>query len=103
MLKGKAGAEKICAAMSALRAEGGGLFNDLSGVSDYLTGIGDLPRENVLRFEFNDGSWAAVRPSGTEPKLKLYFSVRGEDRQRAEQRQKTIRNALFVVIDKIKV
>ena len=103
VLKGKAGAEKICAAMSALRAEGGGLFDDIEHVSDYLTGIDDLPRENVLRFEFNDGSWAAVRPSGTEPKLKLYFSVRGEDRRSAEQRQKAIRNALFVVIDKIKV
>ena len=57
----------------------------------------------MLRFEFNDGSWAAVRPSGTEPKLKLYFSVRGEDRRSAEQRQKAIRNALFVIIDKIKV
>ena len=103
VLKGKAGAEKICAAMSALRAEGGGLFDDIEHVSDYLTGIDDLPRENVLRFEFNDGSWAAVRPSGTEPKLKLYFSVRGEDRRSAEQRQKAIRNALFVIIDKIKV
>lgn len=103
VLKGKAGAEKIRTAMSALRAEGGGLFDDIEHVSDYLTGIDDLPRENVLRFEFNDGSWAAVRPSGTEPKLKLYFSVRGEDRRSAEQRQKAIRNALFVIIDKIKV
>lgn len=100
VLKGKAGAEKIRTAMSALRAEGGGLFDDIEHVSDYLTGIDDLPRENVLRFEFTDGSWAAVRPSGTEPKLKLYFSVRGEDRRSAEQRQKAIRNAIFVVIDK---
>ena len=77
--------------------------NPCEFTDDYLTGIDDLPRENVLRFEFNDGSWAAVRPSGTEPKLKLYFSVRGEDRRNAEQRQKAIRNVLFVVIDKIKV
>lgn len=103
VLKGKAGAEKIQAAMRELRACGKALLPDIKSVSDYLAGIDGLPRENVLRFEFSDGSWAAARPSGTEPKLKFYFSVRGEDRRQAEERQKVIRNALFVVIDKINV
>ena len=35
----------------------------------------DLPKANVLRFHLEDGSTVAVRPSGTEPKIKYYFSV----------------------------
>ena len=61
---------------------------------DYSKGIDGLPKENVLRFDFKDGSWAAARPSGTEPKLKLYFSVKGENRAQAEERQKAVRNKL---------
>ncbi len=37
-----------------------------------------LPKSNVLYYELTDGSWVAVRPSGTEPKIKFYFGVSGE-------------------------
>ena len=80
---GKEGAEKIKASMDVFRSEGASLFDDISEIADYSKGIDDLPRENVLRFNFKDGSWAAVRPSGTEPKLKMYFSVKGENREQA--------------------
>lgn len=94
VLKGKEGAEKIQAAMKAMREDGENLFDDLETLLDYSKGIDDLPKENVLRFDFKDGSWAAARPSGTEPKLKLYFSVKGENKAQAEARQKLIRNKL---------
>ena len=94
VLKGKEGAEKIQSAMAAMRESGNELFDDLEILLDYSKGIDDLPKENVLRFDFKDGSWAAARPSGTEPKLKLYFSVKGENRAQAEERQKAIRNKL---------
>ena len=94
VLKGKEGAEKIQAAMKALRAEGETLFDDLDKLVDYSQGVDDLPKENVLLFNFRDGSWAAARPSGTEPKLKLYFSVKGENKDQASARQQLIRNKL---------
>lgn len=94
VLKGKEGAEKIQSAMTAMRESGETLFDDLDRLLDYSKGIDGLPKENVLRFDFKDGSWAAARPSGTEPKLKLYFSVKGESRAQAEERQRTIRDKL---------
>ncbi|MBQ3045913.1 MAG: phospho-sugar mutase [Clostridia bacterium] len=94
VLKGKEGAEKIQAAMAAMRECGETLFDDLEALLDYSKGIDGLPKENVLRFDFKDGSWAAARPSGTEPKLKLYFSVKGENAEKAQLRQKAVRDVL---------
>ncbi len=94
VLKGKEGAEKIQNAMKAMRESGEGLFDDLDKLLDYSKGIDGLPKENVLRFDFKDGSWAAARPSGTEPKLKLYFSVKGENRESAEKRKAEIQAVL---------
>lgn len=77
-LKGKDGAERIRAIMSAFRTAGETAFENVERVIDYAEGIGDLPKENVLKYIFENGSWLAVRPSGTEPKLKIYYSVRGD-------------------------
>ena len=90
VLKGKEGAEKIQASMQLLRENGTKAFDDLDDLKDYSKGIDGLPKENVLRFDFSDVSWAAARPSGTEPKLKLYFSVKGENSEVAMARQKAI-------------
>lgn len=95
VLKGKDGAEKIQSAMSAIRDKGKAIFADCSAFYDYSRGIGTLPKENALKFVFDDGSWAAVRPSGTEPKLKLYFSVRGENKQSADERINQIKSKLM--------
>ena len=43
-----------------------------SSKKDYSLGIDGLPKSNVLKFAFEDGSTMVVRPSGTEPKLKIY-------------------------------
>ena len=100
VLKGKEGAEKIQNAMKDLRETGDNLFEDLDVLLDYSKGIDDLPKENVLRFDFKDGSWTAVRPSGTEPKLKIYFSVKGDGKETAEMRKEVIHNKLTEIIMK---
>lgn len=83
-LKGKDGAQRICAIMSAFRTAGETAFENVSRVIDYAEGVGDLPKENVLKYIFENGSWLAVRPSGTEPKLKVYYSVRGNSFEAAK-------------------
>ncbi len=87
-LPGKDGVEKIGRLMETLRS---GTSGEICGrrilaVEDYLhsrktseTGAEDirLPKSNVLRYELDNGAWLAVRPSGTEPKLKIYVGVKG--------------------------
>lgn len=98
VLKGKEGAEKIKSAMEAFRQGGADALDGLKEVIDYSTGIDDLPKENVLRFNFTDGSWAAARPSGTEPKLKMYYSIKGSNKAEAEARQKSISEKLHAFV-----
>ncbi|MBQ9229349.1 MAG: phospho-sugar mutase [Eubacterium sp.] len=94
VLKGKDGAEKIQALMTAFRHTGTALFSDLREVIDYADGIADLPKENVLKYIFTDGSWMAVRPSGTEPKIKVYYSIVDTDKARAQVRLDAIRRVM---------
>ncbi|CEO12829.1 phosphoglucomutase [[Clostridium] sordellii] len=47
-------------------------------VKDYEKGIDGLPKSNVLKFILEHDSWIAIRPSGTEPKLKVYIGICGE-------------------------
>lgn len=97
VLKGKDGAEKIKKITQTLREKGATLFEGTEKVKefiDYSVGVADLPKENVLKYVFEGGSWSAVRPSGTEPKLKVYYSVCGKDRTDAEMRLKKIQGVL---------
>lgn len=48
-------------------------------IRDYKKGIENLPKSDVLKFILEDGSWIAVRPSGTEPKIKFYFGCNGDN------------------------
>ncbi len=98
VLKGKDGAEKIQQLMSEFRKTGRSLFNGVEKVIDYSEGVDDLPIENVLKFVWNDGSWLAVRPSGTEPKIKVYYSVRDESRENAHARLAEIREKIKNII-----
>jgi len=85
-LKGLDGVRKIQGIMEDWRtappAEVAGV--KVERVLDYLPGLDGLPPENVLKFMLADGSWFCLRPSGTEPKIKVYFAVRGRSREEAE-------------------
>jgi len=89
-LAGKEGLEKISNAMACLRSEVPGKFGDtvIKAVRDYKTGIKTdiktgnkemltLPKSDVLYFETGEGFWFCIRPSGTEPKIKIYYGVSG--------------------------
>ncbi len=102
-LKGKDGLEQIASMMTMLRQEGSPFENtaqiiDYSVPVDAEKGFGTLPTSNVLKYILKDGSWIAVRPSGTEPKIKIYYSVVGEDKAKAEDNfleiQETIQTKL---------
>ena len=75
VLKGIEGAQKIQSLMTEFRENGSKFFDGIKEVYDFSKGIADLPKENVLKYIFEDGSWLAIRPSGTEPKLKVYYSI----------------------------
>lgn len=97
-LKGKDGIEKINAMMSILRKECP--FTDVEKISDFNKttfeehGFETYPISNVLKYELKDGSWVAVRPSGTEPKIKIYYSIRGNDESDANVRFETVQNLI---------
>lgn len=74
---GSGGAAQMAQAMADLRANPPKAFGktEIVRVRDYLHGCDGLPASNVLYFELGGGSWVCVRPSGTEPKIKLYVNV----------------------------
>lgn len=78
-LKGLEGVTKIRSIMEDWRTHPPVELNgvQVSEVLDYSLGIQGLPRENVLKYVLADGSWFTLRPSGTEPKIKVYFAVKG--------------------------
>ena len=53
----------------------------ISKVIDYQNGIDDLPKSNVIKIIFEEGHSIVVRPSGTEPKIKIYFSLIGKSNE----------------------
>ena len=83
---GSAGFARMQSVMQALRA-GVASFGTrkVLRVLDYAEGLDGLPKSDVLKFILADGSTLVVRPSGTEPKLKLYLSVSAESREAAEK------------------
>lgn len=99
VLKGKDGAEKIQNLMVEFRNKGKELLPDIKEIVDFKDGIRDLPKENVLKYIFNDGSWMAVRPSGTEPKIKVYYSIVDPDKSNAKARLENIRQTISSIIN----
>ena len=99
VLKGKDGAEKIQNLMVEFRDKGTALLHDIKEIVDFKDGIRDLPKENVLKYIFNDGSWMAVRPSGTEPKIKVYYSIVDPDKSKAKARLEEIRQTISSIIN----
>lgn len=99
VLKGKDGAETIQNLMTSFRNKGTALFDGIEEVIDFSTGIRDLPKENVLKYIWKDGSWMAVRPSGTEPKIKVYYSIVDASKENAGKRLEIIRNEIKSIIN----
>lgn len=99
VLKGKDGAERIQSLMVTFREKGTSLLPDIKEIIDFKDGIRDLPKENVLKYILNDGSWIAVRPSGTEPKIKVYYSVVDPDKENAKLRLEKIRGIMGGIIN----
>lgn len=95
-LPGTDGQERIADIMDRLRAEQASEIGGLAvaEVKDYANGIDDLPKANVLKYFFADGGWMAVRPSGTEPKIKFYYSIKGESMEAAEEKVAALRNTV---------
>lgn len=79
-MKGKDGVAQIQGIMSDWRTNPPAEINGrkVAQVLDYSLGLDGLPKENVLKYVLDDQSWFCLRPSGTEPKIKVYFAVCGD-------------------------
>lgn len=99
VLKGIEGAQKIQSLMTEFRENGSKFFDNIKKVYDFSKGIADLPKENVLKYIFEDGSWLAIRPSGTEPKLKVYYSIQDKSRENAHARLDALKAHLHEIIN----
>lgn len=107
-LKGKDGAEQIANILEEFRSnppkEIAGIR--VTAVEDYKASIRkqlsngklnpiSLPKSNVLKYFLEDGSWFCVRPSGTEPKCKFYFAVKGSSLNESEQLVNNLQQAVM--------
>ena len=114
-LKGIEGLAKIQEIMNTLRdnapAEIGGY--KVTAVRDYKkdtitdTATGavkptGLPSSNVLYYEMTDGAWVCVRPSGTEPKVKFYYGVKGTSLADADEKSDAMGKAVLEMVDSMK-
>jgi phosphoglucomutase len=95
-LTGIEGVEQIKAIMKKFRTEK--LPLDIEKMLDYSEGIDSLPKSDVLKYFLKDGSWFAVRPSGTEPKIKFYFGVCGKSQEEAQTKSKALMDAICALI-----
>lgn len=95
------GKEKITEIMNTLRNSN--LKNiasyPIKEIQDYLIGYKNFPKNNVLRFVLEDGSFIAIRPSGTEPKYKIYFSITETTKEKALNKFNAIENELNKLIN----
>ena len=60
-----------------------------------------LPSSNVLYYDLEDGAWICVRPTGTEPKIKFYFGVKGTSLKDAEEKENALGAAVMAMVDKM--
>ena len=67
-------------------------------VIDYIGGYEDIPPQNAIRLFLANGSWFAIRPSGTEPKIKFYFYSNQDSREKALAVNKKIRDEILDLI-----
>lgn len=73
-------------------------------ITDMATGAvtpTGLPAANVLYYDMNDGAWLCVRPSGTEPKIKFYYGVKGSSMEDAEAKSAKLGEKLMGIVNKM--
>ena len=111
VLEGAEGAEKIKEMMTEMRnkdVENIGnykvlTFKDVDNdyVKDMVSGAKSktgLPKSNVLYYQLENNAWCCVRPSGTEPKIKLYFGVKGKDEEDATNSLENLKDAMVKLV-----
>ena len=79
------------------RLRGGTIIDGLVRIEDYLPGVDGLPPSDLIKLYFDDGGWAAIRPSGTEPKIKLYTGAFARDHDTAKNRLLKLTDMLTVM------
>lgn len=103
VLEGLDGQERISRIMSKVRNNP---IKELCGLKvktiiDYQNDETGLPKSNVLKYYLEDNSWFALRPSGTEPKIKLYINAIGESSGKSQEKLKGINDFMQEVINSI--
>ncbi len=103
VLEGIPGAQRIQRMMKWFREN---LPTEVAGakvekVIDYIEGFEDIPPQNAIRLFLDNGSWFAVRPSGTEPKIKFYFYSNRDSRENALETNKKIKEEIFALINSV--
>ncbi len=98
-LKGKDGLERIASMMADLKTREAPFESTIRKIDysisvDAEPGFGKLPASDVMKYILSDGSWIAVRPSGTEPKIKIYYSIKDIDQNAAEGRLQQIQSTI---------
>ncbi|MDY5665013.1 MAG: phospho-sugar mutase [Blautia sp.] len=114
-MKGIEGLAKIQEIMSTLRANAPKEFagHKVLSVRDYkadtITDLATgevkptgLPNSNVLYYDLTDDAWVCVRPSGTEPKVKFYYGVKGTSLSDADEKSDTMGKAVLAMVDAMK-
>lgn len=107
--KGEEGIARIHSIMQTMREK---TVTGAISKEDYKTGVETnyqtnterkipLPKSDVLKFHLTDGSWFCIRPSGTEPKCKIYFSCVGETGEEARERLQNLEKQVLAEIENI--
>lgn len=103
VLKGIEGSQRISRIMDVFRnkkPEKFGKFEVLR-CTDYINGTEEIPASNVLIYRMTDGSWFAMRPSGTEPKIKFYYYAKSEDKTEAKAKVREMGEAVDEIVQSI--
>lgn len=103
VLEGLDGQERISRIMTQIRNNP---INEVCGyqvknIIDYQNDDTGLPKSNVLKYYLEDDSWFAIRPSGTEPKIKIYINAIGKDMDESKDKLVKINKFMQDIIDSI--
>ena len=103
VLSGVEGSQRIGRIMDVFRGRKPETFGrfKVDKCIDYLHGYEGIPASNVLIFHMKDGSWFAMRPSGTEPKIKFYYYAKNTEQEKAAAAVRDMRTAVDQMVENI--